>query len=284
MKLQMTATAATLGQIQQELATVANNLANVGTTGFKNRTATFNDLLVQQMNNIGAKDDPLDQSNRLTPAGIRRGSGSRVGDTQPDMALGPLKETGNALDLALTDDHQFFEVGYTGPGGRPVTAYTRDGSFHAQPDPQNPNQVRLVTQSGQSVLDRGGRPIVLPAGSKEIQIDRQGVITAIMPNDRRVAAGQLGLVTVNRPQLLENQGDNLYILPNPAQLGLGANQVLQPVATNAGSIEQGKLENSNVDITKEMVSLVNLEHNYQLNARSITMGDQMAGLVNGLLR
>jgi flagellar basal-body rod protein FlgG len=164
MKTQMTATAVTLGQIQQQLATVADNLANTGTVGYKSRGTTFEDLLFQQVNNIGATEDPLDQANRLTPDGLRSGSGSRVGDTYLDLTTGALRQTDNDLDLALTDDHQFFQIGYTDAGGQAATAYTRDGAFRTLPDPQNPNVLRLLTQEGASVLDRDGLPIYLPSG------------------------------------------------------------------------------------------------------------------------
>ncbi|MDN3954703.1 flagellar hook-basal body protein [Sporolactobacillus laevolacticus] len=284
MQRQMMATSVTLGQIQQQLATVADNIANVGTTGYKSRDAKFTDLLFQQIDNMRANADQVDQNNRLTPSGIRDGSGSKVGDTQLDVSLGAIKQTDNPLDLALTNDHQFFTVALTGTNGVTTTAYTRAGAFNAQPDPQNPNVVRLMTKSGNPILGTNGQPIVLPANYRDVHIDNAGAITVELANGTQVNAGQLGLVTVNRPQLLENQGNSLYTLPNLAQLGIGLNQVIQPVAAGNGSVAQGKLENSNVDLTKEMADLINLQHNYQLNARSITIGDQMAGLVNGLLR
>lgn len=285
MDQQLMASGVTLGQIQQQLATVADNLANVGTAGYKSRDAQFDDLLFQQINSFSnTNTDSVDMASRLTPAGIRMGSGSRVGDTQLDLSLGSLQQTGNPLDLALTNDHQFFQIGLTGANGQLTPAYTRDGSFNALPDPQNPNVLRLLTKNGQPVLDPNGQPILLPAGSSDLQINSAGQITAVMPGGQRIAAGRLGLVTVNRPQLLQSQGDGLYTLPNLANLGVGLNQVVVPVAANSGSVVQGKLENSNVDLTKEMVDLINLQHNYQLTARSITMSDQMDGLVNSLLQ
>jgi flagellar basal-body rod protein FlgG len=280
MQRQMMATAVTLGQIQQQLATVADNIANVGTTGYKSRDAKFTDLLFQQIDNMRPADsDQTDQQNRLTPSGIRDGSGARIGDTSVDLSMGAIKQTDNPLDLALTKDHQFFTVNHGG-----ATAYTRSGAFNAQPDPNDPNTLRLLTKSGDAVLGANGQPITLPANYRNLQISSAGMITAELPSGARVSAGQLGLVTVSRPQLLENQGNSLYTLPNLAQLGIGMNEVVQPVAANAGSVAQGKLENSNVDLTKEMADLINLQHNYQLNTRSVTIGDQMAGLVNGLLR
>ncbi|TGA99790.1 flagellar hook-basal body protein [Sporolactobacillus shoreae] len=284
MERQMMATAVTLGAIQQQLSTVADNIANVGTTGFKERDAGFSDLLFQNIRNMDPNIDTVDRANRLTPSGIRSGSGARIGDTQLDMAAGAIQQTDNPLDVALTNDHQFFMVGQPGTNGQMTVAYTRTGAFNAQLDPQNPNQLRLMTKSGQPILDQNGQPIVLPAGYTNLTISGNGTITATLPNGRQVNAGRLGRVTVNRPQLLNSQGNGLYTLPNLARLGVGLNQVLQPVAATDTSVAQGKLENSNVDLTQQMTELINLQHDYQLNAKSITMRDQMSGLVNGLIQ
>ncbi|WP_010630587.1 flagellar hook-basal body protein [Sporolactobacillus vineae] len=278
MERQMMATAVTLSQIQQQLATVADNIANVGTTGYMSRNAQFSDLLDQQINNIDRNGDTVDSGARLTPAGIRSGSGTRIGDTQLDLSEGSIQATNNPLDVALSSDHQMFLIGVNGG-----VAYTRAGAFNAQADPQNPNVLNLVTKSGDPVLDQNSRPIRLPAGYNDLQISGNGTITAIMRNGNRVNAGRLGRVTILRPQLLESQGNGLYTLQNLGRLGIGLNQVVQPVGAGNNSVNQGKLENANVDLTKEMSELINLQRNYQLNARSLTMRDQMSGLVNSIL-
>ncbi|WP_100486834.1 flagellar hook-basal body protein [Sporolactobacillus pectinivorans] len=284
MERQMMATAVTMGQIQQQLATVADNIANIDTTGYKSRDAEFSDLLFQNIRNMNPNVDQTDRANRLTPSGIRSGSGARVGDTQINMSMGTLQQTGNPLDLALTNDHQLFMVGLTGANGQMTTAYTRAGAFNAQIDPQNPNRLRLMTKSGQPVLNQNGQAIYLPAGYTNLQISGNGTITATMPNGRSINAGRLGRVTVSRPQLLESQGNDLYTLPNLGPLGVGLNQVIQPVAAGNTSVVQGELENSNVDLTQEMTNLINLQNDYQLNAKSITLSDQMSGLVNSLIQ
>lgn len=278
MERQMMATAVTLSQIQQQLATVADNIANVGTTGYRSRDAQFSDLLDQQITNMNRNGDAVDNGARLTPAGIRAGSGTRIGDTQLDMTEGSIQVTNNPLDVALSSDHQMFLVGANGG-----VAYTRAGAFNAQVDPQAPNVLNLVTKNDAPVLDQNGRPIRLPAGYHDLQISSNGTITAFMPNGRRINAGRLGRTTILRPQLLESQGNGLYTLQNLGRLGVGLNQVVQPVGAGDNSVNQGKLENANVDLTKEMSELINLQRNYQLNARSLTMRDQMSGLVNGIL-
>jgi fagellar hook-basal body proteins len=272
----MMATAVTLSQIQQQLATVADNIANVGTTGYMNRDAQFSELLDQQINNLN--HDTVDNGARLTPAGIRAGSGTRIGDTQLDMSEGSIQTTNNPLDVALNNDHQMFLIGANGG-----VAYTRAGAFNAQVNPQNPNQLRLMTKNGDPVLDQNGQPIQLPAGYTDLQISGNGTLTAVMPNGRRINAGRLGRVAILRPQLLESQGNGLYTLQNLGRLGIGLNQVAQPVGAGNNSVNQGKLENANVDLTKEMSELIDLQRNYQLNAKSLTMRDQMSGLVNSIL-
>lgn len=271
----MMSTAVTLSQIQQQLATVANNIANVGTTGYKSRNATFSDLLVQSINNIAPGQDTLDKANRLTPNGIRVGSGARVGDTQLDTSEGTLEQTGNPLDVALTNDQQYFTVRLNG-----ITAYTRAGDFNTEPN--GAGRLRLLTKTGQAVLGADGQPIDLPSGYTNLAISSNGSMTATMPTGEQVAAGRLGIVQINRPQLLQSQGNSLYTLPNVTNLGTGLNQIVQQAAN--GSVVQGKLEGSNVNLTDEMTNLIDLERNYQMNAQSITMSDQMSGLINGLLQ
>ncbi|WKB37393.1 flagellar hook-basal body protein [Terrilactibacillus sp. S3-3] len=277
----MMAASVTMGQISQQLDTIANNLSNVETTGYKSRDANFEDLLFQQINNAGKNED---KATRLTPNGIRLGSGAKIGDTQLDMSLGTISQTGRSLDLALSSPEQFFEIGVAGANGQYETEYTRDGAFQLSPDKQNPNLVNLVTDDGNAVLDASGNPIQIPAHAKDIQINKQGgVIVAVMQNGSRQTAGRLGLVQALRPQLLESKGNNLFGLPNLGT-GVNLNNVMQAVGAGNASVQQGELEGSNVDMTKQMTELINLQHAYQLNGQAITLNDQMAGLVNSLIR
>lgn len=280
MNLSMIATSVTMGQIQQQLDTIANNLSNLETTGYKSRDANFEDLLFQQINNAGKSED---KAGRLTPNGIRLGSGAKIGDTQLDMSPGTITQTGRSLDLALSDPDQFFEIGVAGTNGQYETAYTRDGAFQLSPDAQNSNIVNLVTADGNAVLDAGGNPIRIPAHAKDIQISKQGVIVAVMQDGSRQTAGRLGLVQALRPQLLESKGNNLFGLSNLGT-GVNVNDVMQAVGAGNASVQQGELEGSNVDLTKQMTELINLQHSYQLNGQAVTLNDQMAGLVNSLIR
>ncbi|MFD2616191.1 flagellar hook-basal body protein [Terrilactibacillus laevilacticus] len=281
MQRSMITSSVTMGQIQKQLDMIANNLANASTTGYKSKNATFTELLEQQIDNINPKED---KAPRLTPAGIRSGTGAKIDDIKTDMTQGGIQSTDRDLDLALTSPDQMFEIGVSnGTGGR-VTQYTRDGAFYLSVDAQNPDQVNLVTRKGQAVLDSNGNPINLPSGTKSIEVGPNGEVTAIMPNDARQTVGQIGIVTINRPELLESRGDNLYGLPNMQALGLTIADVLTQTPMADRAVKSHALENSNVDMTKEMTDLVTLERSYQFNARALTMSDQMSGLVNSLIR
>ncbi|WP_141604650.1 flagellar hook-basal body protein [Terrilactibacillus laevilacticus] len=281
MQRSMITSSVTMGQIQKQLDMIANNLANASTTGYKSKNATFTELLEQQIDNINPQED---KAPRLTPAGIRSGTGAKIDDIKTDMTQGGIQSTDRDLDLALTSPDQMFEIGVSnGTGGR-VTQYTRDGAFYLSVDAQNPDQVNLVTRNGQAVLDSNGNPINLPSGTKSIEVGPNGEVTAIMPNDARQTVGQIGIVTINRPELLESRGDNLYGLPNMQALGLTVADVLTQTPMADRAVKSHALENSNVDMTKEMTDLVTLERSYQFNARALTMSDQMSGLVNNLIR
>ncbi|MTT32143.1 flagellar hook-basal body complex protein [Terrilactibacillus sp. BCM23-1] len=281
MQRSMITSSVTMGQIQKQLDMIGNNLANASTTGYKSKNATFTELLEQQMDNINPKED---KAPRLTPDGIRSGTGAKIDDIKTNMTQGGIQSTDRDLDLALTSPDQMFEIGVSnGTGGR-VTQYTRDGAFYLSTNDQNPSQVNFVTRNGQAILDSNGNPISLPSGSKSIEVSSNGEVTAIMPNDTRQTVGQIGIVTVNRPELLESRGDNLYGLPNMQALGLTAADVLTQTPLADRAVKSHALENSNVDMTKEMTDLVTLERSYQFNARALTMSDQMSGLVNNLIR
>ncbi|MFT8872963.1 MAG: flagellar hook-basal body protein [Sporolactobacillus sp.] len=279
MQQQMMNTAVTLGQIERQLDLVANNIANVGTTGYKQRNAQFSDLLAQQVTNMAPGSDAADTAARLTPSGIRTGSGARTGDSQLDLTEGTLETTGNPLDVALTNDQYYFTVSANGG-----IAYTRAGNFETLPDPANAGRLRLLTNDGQAVLGADGQPLELPSGYTAVEIDNTGTMTATLPGGAQVNCGRLGIAQIIRPQLLLSQGGNVLTLPNLTALGLGLGEVVQPVAAGDAGVAQGKLEDSNVDLSNEMTQLINLQRNYQLNAQSISMSDQMLGLVNSMLQ
>lgn len=269
----MMTSATTMAQLQKGIDLISNNISNLSTTGYKSRSATFQSLLFQNMTDQPDKNQNL---GRVTPLGIREGNGARLSDTQMDMSVGALNPTGRPLDLALTNADHFFTIG-SGDAPR----YTRDGTFYLSPDATNPNTMNLTTANGQFVLDQNGNPVQIPAHFEDINIDAAGKVTYTMPGGGKGTAGELGIVDIKRPQLLEAQGDNTFTLPNLASLGLTQNDVLAP---NNGAlvVRQGFLESSNVDLSDQMTNLMTMERAYQFNARSLRVGDDMMNLINQL--
>jgi flagellar basal-body rod protein FlgG len=266
--------AVTMNQLQSKLDLIGNNMANSQTTGYKSRQAEFSSLLFQQIDNM---TDPAGAEGRLTPDGIRVGSGAKLGSINLDFTTGSINETGRELDVALLQDNHFYQVQVT-ENGTPETRYTRDGSFYL--NPVNNNQAVMLTDSeGNPVLGENGS-IVIPEGFDSISIDESGQITVRRGNQVE-NAGSIDVVEIVRPRLLEAAGENGFRLPNLADLGFAMNEVVQDPTTQ-NLVKSGALENSNVDISKQMTDLISTQRSYQFNSRTISMGDQMSGLINQL--
>jgi flagellar basal-body rod protein FlgG len=263
--------AVSMNQLQQKLDLIGNNLANSQTTGYKARNADFSSLLFQQINNM---TDPANAEGRLTPDGVRVGSGAKLGSINLDLSLGAWKETGRALDVALTQPNHLFQIAVT-ENNVTETRYTRDGSFYLSP--LENNQVMLTTKDGNPVMGVNGQ-ITFADGFDDIQIAENGQITVKRGANTEVV-GQLTVVEAVRPRLLEATGNNNFRLPDLAALGFNQAEVLQDVPV---SVKSGTLEASNVNMAKELTELITTQRAYQFNARTISMGDQMSGLINQL--
>ncbi|GGA64504.1 flagellar hook-basal body protein [Ornithinibacillus halotolerans] len=263
--------AVTMNQLQQKMDLIGNNLANSQTTGYKAKNAEFASLLFQQINNM---NDPNNDVGRLTPGGVRVGSGAKLGSTNIDLTPGALKETGRALDLALLEPNHLFQVSVT-ENNVTETRYTRDGAFYLSP--LENNQVMLTTSDGHPVLGVNGQ-ITFADGFDSLHVADNGFITVQRGNNTEVV-GQLAVIEAVRPRVLEAAGANQYRLPNLADLGLNQADVIQAVPA---SLTSGTLEMSNVNMGKELTDLITAQRAYQFNARTISMGDQMMGLVNQL--
>lgn len=268
-----------MGQLQQKMDTIGNNLANTSTNGYKRRETNFQDLLVQQFNNQLRPDEEI---GRRTPNGIRSGVGSRVTETELILDQGGLKPTDRDLDIALTRENQFFEISVVNNNGEAATRYTRDGAFYLSPSAQNPALLNLVTANGDQVLGTNGQPIMVPANFKKINIADNGTINVDMHQGDPQTAGQIAVTEVNRPQLLVSAGNNQYTLPDLQALGIDEQDILGPANQEAVGMKQRTLEMSNVDMGMEMTELMTAQRAYQFNARSISVADQMMQLVNGL--
>lgn len=280
MNTSMIAASVTAGQLQRKLDTISQNIANTNTTGYKRRESTFSDLLFQQVNN---QSNPNFEAGRLTPNGLRVGSGARIAQTALRLEQGPLIQTGRELDFAIAEKDHFFRIG-TIENGEQVERLTRDGAFYLSEDPDNPGLLTLVTSNGDFLLNGGFERINVPMNFESIELTEQGMLTATLNDGTVQNLGQLALTRVLKPQLLESIGDNLYGIPDLAALGFAEGDVLEEVPGNEGRIMQGSLEGSNVDLSREMSELLSTQRHYQFNTRAISMADEMAGLINGIRR
>ncbi|WBX81902.1 flagellar hook-basal body protein [Virgibacillus salarius] len=267
--------AVTMNQLQNKLDLIGNNMANSQTTGFKSRQANFSSLLFQQMNNM---TDPANAEGRLTPDGLRIGAGAKLGSTNINLSQGTLTETERALDTALLGENHFYQVQVV-ENGVTETRYTRDGAFYLSPM-NNDQEVMLTNSDGSPILGVNG-PILIEEGFDDIAIQPNGQIEVRRGNQTEVV-GRLAIVEAVRPRLLEATGNNEFKLPNLNELGFNFGEIIQNVGDNESLLKSGALEMSNVDISKEMSDLIMTQRSYQFNARTISMSDQMSGLVNQL--
>lgn len=188
------------------------------------------------------------------------------------------------LDAALTQDNHFFKV-LVNENGQQAVRYTRDGSFQLTRT-NNVDEWMLADSQGNAVADSNNVPIVVRGPVKEVRIDANGNFTAVPQNDALAdQTFELGVVEVKRPHLLQGRGNNLFGLPNLNALNLTVQDVVEEVdGTDRAdlNIRQGALEESNVDMASEMTELMIAQKSYQFNSKSISVADQMMGLVNGL--
>jgi len=269
----------TLSQLQKQLDIISNNMANIDTNGFKRREATFTELMYQQFNN---QRNVAAEVNRLTPNGIRQGTGAKLAQAQLVMTQGPIKSTDRPLDTAFTKENQLYKVLVQTEAGSEIQ-YTRNGAFYLSLVGEN--ELALVTADGHSIVDENENPIYITGEPKDYSIDPNGRLT-VTKTDGTVQAFNLAVVQVNKPQFLESKGNNLYGLPtNFAQLNVGLEEIFTDLVgplRNEIGIQQNALESSNVDMAKEMTDLMNTQRTYQFQSRSISIADQMLGLVNGI--
>ena len=257
-------TAAT-GMMAQELnvEVIANNIANMRTTGYKRQRAEFQDMLYDHVRRIGTQTST--QGNIL-PVGVDIGSGVRTVGTPRIMTQGTLTQTGGDLDVAIRGEG-FFKIQL--PDG--TFAYTRDGSF------QMDAQGRIVTAQG-NVVQPG---ITIPQNSTSLTINSQGQVSVIVaPNTTPTVLGQLNLTRfINKAGLLPI-GDNMFTetpASGPPQDGL-------PATDGMGDVQQGNLEQANVEAVTEISDLIAAQRAYEMNSKVISATDQMLQSVIGLYR
>ncbi len=255
-------TAATGMEAQQlNMDVIANNLANINTTGFKKSRADFQDLLYQSSRAVGA---PAANGSEV-PTGIQVGLGTRTAAVQKIFTVGELLHTGNELDLAI-EGPGFFQVQQ--PDGE--TAFTRAGSF------KKDGTGRLVTSDGYPLFPE----IVIPENATSITVLEDGTVAAFLDGDQ--AGTQLGAIELamfGNSAGLHSLGRNLY-RETPAS---GAPATGAPGELGLGTLTQGFLEGSNVNIMEEMVNMIAGQRAYEVNSKAIKTADEMLQMTNNLV-
>jgi flagellar basal-body rod protein FlgG len=251
---------AATGMEAQELNlnTIANNLANVNTPGFKRSVIEFQDLLYQKPRASGSDAGGGNQ----VPTGIEVGNGTKVAATSKVFTQGQVNQTGRELDLAIQGDG-FFEVQQ--PDG--TIAYTRDGSFKLNAQSQVVNADGLPIGSGFQTIQ---------SGATSINISQSGAVTVQGPNGTQTF--QLTLARFPNPSGLESLGGNLYA-ETPAS---GSPQTGQAGQGGYGGVLQGYLEASNVNIVEEMVNLIMAQRAYEINSKAVQASDEMLQSVDNM--
>lgn len=266
MSVQTLYTAATgMDALETKLDVIANNMANINTTGFKKDRANFEDLFYRQLRLPGA----LDADGNITATGIEVGLGTRVQSTQTNYTQGAMQITNNPLDFAI-EGQGFFQV--TDPQGGFL--YTRGGNFNI-----NANQ-QLVLGSAQTgwILDP---PITIPPEATGIVVTSDGQVQYSTVNQTTLqTAGQLQTATfINNDGLLK-VGDNLYRQTDAS----GQPTQQNPGQNGSGIIQQGALEASNVEPVQELIDLITTQRAFELNSQVVQAGDQIMQVAANLRR
>ena len=247
---------------QANLDTVANNLANSATAGFRSRKMQFEDMIYQNIVMPGSA-----ASTQTVSAGLQIGLGTRAASTEVIMTQGDFNQTGNTLDLAIQGSG-FFQV--TQPNG--TTAYTRAGSFHMN------NQGTMVTADGNPLVPA----ITIPSNATNVTISTYGVVTATLPG--QATGSQLGtiqLATFANAGGLNAVGSSLF-LPT----GSSGNPITDAPggSSGMGTLQQGYLENSNVDVVQEFVNMIVAQRAYESNSKVVHVADDMYSQINNMIR
>jgi len=247
---------------QTNLDTVANNLANSATTGFHQRQVQFQDMIYQNLITPGSA-----QTQQTLSAGLQVGLGTKSAASEVIMTQGDFNQTNGPLDLAI-QGAGFFQI--SRPDG--TIAYTRAGNFHPN------NQGTLVTSNGDTVLPA----ITIPSNATNVTISQYGIVTATIPGQTNAAQlGTIQLATFANPGGLNSIGGNLL-----QQTESSGNPITDAPggSTGMGTLQQGYLENSNVDVVAEFVQMILAQRAYESNSKVIHVADDMYSQINGLVR
>ena len=256
-----------LNALSREIDIIANNLANVNTTGFKSLRANFEDLLYDAKEQPGVENE----SGGITPAGLFVGMGTRISNTQFDPTQGDPIRTERDFDVMISGNG-FFRVKVAEAVGGGV-AYTRAGNFFVNRD----NQLVLGNSEG-PLIDP---PIDIDPNATDIALSAAGRITGLVPGDtERTELGQLELTAFVNPAGLANVGGNLLIESAASGPPISGN----PNEGNFGSILHKNLESSNVDPVRELVTLIKTQRAFELNSQTIQTADEALQVISNLRR
>ena len=256
-------TAASGMQAQQKsIDVVANNLANVNTTGFKRSRADFQDLMYQ---NLKATGSPSTNTTQV-PTGIQIGLGTRLAAVNKIFSAGDFTQTNNELDVAIEGDG-FFQIQL--PDG--TTGYSRAGAF------KRDSTGRVVTSDGYPMLPE----VVIPSTATKISIGTDGTVSVTQAGQSATSSiGNIQLAQFSNPSGLSSHGKNIF-LPTDAS---GAATTGTPGQNGLGSITQGTLEMSNVNVAEEMVNMIVGQRAYEINSKAVQAADEMLQTANNLRR
>lgn len=240
---------------------ISNNIANMTTTGFKRRRAEFQDLIYQNLRRVGSNSS---DAGSIVPAGAQVGLGVKTAAIYRINEQGNLKQTSNTFDMAIRGNG-FFQV--TLPTGE--TAYTRDGTFALSAEGQ------VVTADGY-VVQPG---IAVPANATDVAINASGQVQVTLDGQQAPAlVGQIQLAVFPNATGLDAQGDNLFL----ATTASGAAVTGTPASPGFGSVLQGFVETSNVNVVSEITNLITAQRAYEMNSKVITTSDQMLSTLTNL--
>ncbi|MFT4518782.1 MAG: flagellar basal-body rod protein FlgG [Halioglobus sp.] len=238
---------------QTKMSNIANNLANAGTTGFKSSRAIFADMLYQNVRQVGAQSS---QDTEL-PSGLMLGTGVRTVATEKLFTQGNIQQTSNQLDMAI-QGRGFFQILL--PDGS--AAYTRDGTF------QMSQQGQLVTSGGYQLQPS----LSIPENALSVTIAGDGAVSVRLPGSSGTSQiGSVQLADFVNPAGLQPVGDNLFVESSAS----GSPQSGNPGLNGLGSVLQGHVESSNVNVVEELVNMIETQRAYEMNSRAISTTDQM---------
>ncbi len=256
-------TAATgMGAMQENINVISNNLANVGTMGFKRSRAEFQDLLYQTMRMPGTETPTGSQ----VPTGIQVGMGSKLSAVSKLFSQGDFQQTGNEMDMAI-QGKGFFQV--LQPDG--TTAYSRMGAFRLDSAGQ------MVTADGEPIEP----PITIPQDALNVNVSATGQVSVMQPGQTvATVVGQIEIANFINPAGLVSVGRGLY----KETAASGTPTIANPGSNELGQVQQGFIESSNVNVVEELTNMILAQRAYELNSKAITTSDEMLQTANNTKR